>query len=52
MTYAAAVIDVREIAEKKLVTFKAAMKMREARLAKEAEAEKALAGQNEAGDNK
>ena len=35
MAYAA-VIDVREIAEKKMTTFKAAMKQREERLAKEA----------------
>ncbi|MCW1754828.1 hypothetical protein [Rhizobium acaciae] len=53
MAYAAAVIDVREIAEKKMATFKAAMKLREARLAKEAEeAKKAVAEQNEAGDAK
>ncbi|UDF29739.1 UNVERIFIED_ORG: hypothetical protein LHK14_19890 [Roseateles sp. XES5] len=49
MAYAA-VIDVREIAEKKMATFKAAMKLREARLAKEAE--DAKNEKKEAGDKK
>ena len=49
MAYAA-VIDVREIAEKKMATFKAAMKLREARLAKEAE--EAKNAKKEAGDKK
>jgi len=50
MAYAA-VIDVREIAEKKMATFKAAMKQREERLAKEA-AKNAKAEENKARDSK
>ncbi len=50
MAYAA-VIDAKEIAEKKMGTFRAAMKLREERIAKAA-AEKAKGEQDKARDSK